>query len=190
MRPQKMNFLQKGLFKTASGWCAAAWTAKGLSALVIPQKNQETALKKLGQYLPPQPVEFWDRPLQPVPSGIQSETKKALAGKPFQTVPVDLFFLTDFQKKILTATTQIPWGQTRTYGWTALKAGSPRGFRAAGQALNRNPVSLLIPCHRVVAGGSRLGGYGGGLDWKIKLLKLEKVKVIDKNRIEPHAAFP
>ena len=50
-----------------------------------------------------------------------------------------------------------------------------RAFRPAGQALNRNPVSLLMPCHRVIAGGAKLGGDGGGLDWKIKLLKLEKI---------------
>ena len=65
-----------------------------------------------------------------------------------------------------------------TYGWVARQAGSPRGFRAAGQALNRNPIFLLIPCHRVIAGGNRLGGYGGGLDWKINLLKGEKVRLL------------
>jgi methylated-DNA-[protein]-cysteine S-methyltransferase len=143
----------------------------------LPQKTKETAFRKLSGYLPAVPVDFWNQLPKPVPVLIQNETKKALSGKRFKSVPMDLFFMTPFQQKVLAATSQIPWGQTRTYGWAALKAGSPRGFRAAGGALNRNPVSLLIPCHRVIAGGSKLGGYGGGLDWKIKLLKLEKVKL-------------
>jgi O-6-methylguanine DNA methyltransferase len=108
---------------------------------------------------------------------IRKETKKALAGKKFKTVPVDLFFMTRFQQAVLSTTTQIPWGETRTYGWVAAKAGSPRGFRAAGQALNRCPISLLIPCHRVIAGGSKLGGYGVDLNRKIRLLKKEKVRL-------------
>jgi O-6-methylguanine DNA methyltransferase len=169
--------LKLGFFKIPSGWCAAAWTLKGVSALTLPQKTKEKALLKLGGYLPKLPTTFWDQPLKAVPTYIQTETKKALAGKRFKPVPIDLFFMTPFQQKVLMATSSIPWGQTRTYGWTALKAGSPRGFRAAGSALNHNPVSLLIPCHRVVASESKLGGYGGGLDWKIKLLKLEKVRL-------------
>jgi methylated-DNA-[protein]-cysteine S-methyltransferase len=177
MNLAKINHLNLGLFRTTSGWCAAAWTKKGVSALVLPQKSKETALKKMKYYLPAVPDVFWNKPLQSVPGFIQNETKKALAGKRFKAVPIDLFFMTPFQQNILIATSQIPWGQTRTYGWTALKADSPRGFRAAGRALNRNPVSLLVPCHRVIAGGAKLGGYGGGLDWKIKLLKLEKVKL-------------
>ena len=177
MNLTKINHLKLGLFKTTSGWCAAAWTKNGVSALVLPQKSKEAALKKMEHYLPSVPDVFWNKPLQPVPAFIQNEIKKALVGKQFKPVPIDLFFLTPFQQKVLTATSQIPWGQTRTYGWTALKAGSPRGFRAAGGALNRNPVSLLVPCHRVIADGAKLGGYGGGLDWKIKLLKLEKVSL-------------
>ncbi|HXL73817.1 MAG TPA: MGMT family protein [bacterium] len=177
MRPEFFDSLFLGVFKTNKGWCAAAWTLKGLSALVLPQSSKEKTLQKLSSHLPPLPKDFWDKRFHPVPAAIRSETRKALAGKNFKSVPVDLFFLTEFQKKILSATSQIPWGQTRTYGWVAAKAGSPKGFRAAGQALNRNPVSLLVPCHRVIAGGSKLGGYGGGLDWKIKLLKMEKLKL-------------
>lgn len=167
--------LSLGVFKTSQGWCAAVWTDKGLSVLVIPEVTKEKALQKVMSYLPPLPADFWNKPLGSVPVLIQQETKKALAGKKFKAVPVDLFFMTRFQQAVLSATAKIPWGQTRTYGWIAAKAGSLRGFRAAGQALNRNPVCLLIPCHRVIAGGSKLGGYGGDLNWKIRLLKLENV---------------
>jgi O-6-methylguanine DNA methyltransferase len=169
--------LSRGAFKTFQGWCAAVWTDKGLSALVVTQASKEKALQKITNYLPPLSHHFWNKPLSSVPVLIQKETKKSLAGKKFMAVPMDLFFMTRFQQAVLSAATRIPWGETRTYGWVAAKAGSPRGFRAAGQALNRCPVSLLIPCHRVIAGGSKLGGYGGDLDWKIKLLKLEKVSV-------------
>jgi len=166
-----------GTFKTSQGWCAAAWTDKGLSVFIISQTSKERAVQKATNYLPPLPRYFWNKPLGSVPVLIKKETRKALAGKKFKAVPVDLFFMTGFQQAVLSATAQIPWGQTRTYGWTAAKAGSPRGFRAAGQALNRSPISLLIPCHRVIASGSKLGGYGGDLNWKIKLLKLEKMRV-------------
>jgi len=112
-----------------------------------------------------------------VPQEIQTETRKALGGKKFRLVGLDLSFLTPFQQKVLLATCQIPWGQVRTYGWAAQKAGSPRGFRAAGQALNRNPVAIFIPCHRVIASGGRLGGYGGDVEWKITLLENEGLRV-------------
>jgi len=169
--------LSLGAFKTSQGWCAAAWTNKGLSALIMPQTSKEKAIQKVTNYLPPLSNCFWNKPLGSVPVLIKKETQKALSGKKFKAVPIDLFFMTQFQQAVLFATVQIPWGQTRTYGWAAAKAGSPRGFRATGQALNRSPISLLVPCHRVIASGSKLGGYGGDLDWKITLLKLEKIRV-------------
>ncbi len=176
--PAKLpDSLLLGAFKTSQGWCAAAWTDRGLSGFVMPQISKEKAIQKVTNCLPPLPTYFWNKPLRSVPVLVKKETQKALAGKKFKAVPVDLFFMTGFQRAVLSATAQIPWGQTRTYGWVAAKAGSPRGFRAAGQALNRSPISLLIPCHRVIATGSKLGGYGGDLDWKIRLLKLEKVRV-------------
>jgi methylated-DNA-[protein]-cysteine S-methyltransferase len=166
-----------GFFQAGKGWCAAAWTPRGLSALVLPRENSSHALRKLHEYLPPLPDDFWKKSPSRVPAPVQSETQKALDGKPFGLPVFDLSFLTPFQQQVLMATCLIPWGQYRSYGWVAKKAGSPRGSRAAGQALNRNPISLLIPCHRVIAGGNRLGGYGGGVEWKIKLLKKEGIKV-------------
>jgi len=180
MRPPDQKWFQSlrwGLFAYGESWCAAAWTPKGLSALILPRTNKALALRKLQEYLPPVPENYWEKKPSKVPAKIQRETKKALAGKPFHYSGFDLSFLTPFQVGVLSATCQIPWGQFRTYGWVAQKAGSPRGFRAAGQALNRNTIPLFIPCHRVIAGGNRLGGYGGGLDWKIKLLKNEGVVV-------------
>ncbi len=168
--------LKWGLFKIGKGICAAAWTPKGLSALILPQASRERALQKLHEYLPASFHRSLEDPPITVPRNIQHQTRRGLSGKPFHLTPFDLSFLTAFQQKILRATCQIPFGQTRTYGWVAGKAGSPRGYRAAGQALNRNTLPLFIPCHRVIASGNRLGGYGGGIAWKIRLLKAEGVE--------------
>lgn len=170
-------YIRYGFFRLGKEWCAAAWTSKGLSALVLPRPSREEALRGLHEYLPPLPTEFWKKPAKPVPQNFQTQTHRALSRKTFHLSGFDLFFLTAFQQKILNATCLIPWGEIRTYGWVAQKAGSPRGFRAAGQALNRNPIPIFIPCHRVIASGNKLGGYGSGLDWKIRLLENEGISV-------------
>ena len=75
---------------------------------------------------------------------------------------------------MLRATASIPYGEVMTYGEVAEHAGSPRGARAAGNALNKNPVPIVVPCHRVVpAGGKGIGGYGGHEERKAHLLRLE-----------------
>jgi methylated-DNA-[protein]-cysteine S-methyltransferase len=79
----------------------------------------------------------------------------------------------DFQRRILKATAAIPFGGHASYGEVAERAGNPRAFRAAGTALGRNPIPIVIPCHRVWAAGGKLGGYTGGLERKRALLELE-----------------
>jgi methylated-DNA-[protein]-cysteine S-methyltransferase len=80
---------------------------------------------------------------------------------------------TEFQKKCWRALLRIPYGETRTYAQIAKAVGNPRGFRAVGMANHDNPVPIIVPCHRVLASDGTLGGYGGGLDVKRKLLELE-----------------
>ena len=80
---------------------------------------------------------------------------------------------TSFQRRVWAALTAIPWGETRTYAQIAAAVGSPRAVRAVGQANHRNPIPILIPCHRVVGADGTLTGYGGGLELKRKLLELE-----------------
>jgi O-6-methylguanine DNA methyltransferase len=88
---------------------------------------------------------------------------------------LDLQALTPFQQSVLQAAQRIPAGTVQTYGQVARAIGKPRASRAVGQALGRNPVPIVIPCHRVVASDGGLGGYsgGGGLDSKRWLLRLE-----------------
>jgi O-6-methylguanine DNA methyltransferase len=87
-------------------------------------------------------------------------------------LPLDLRG-TEFQLSVWCALRQIPFGETRSYAEVARAIGSPRAVRAVGAANGSNPVPIIVPCHRVVASGGGLGGYGGGLDLKRKLLDLE-----------------
>lgn len=81
---------------------------------------------------------------------------------------------TEFQKKVWNELINIPYGETRSYGEIAKRVNNPKGARAIGMANNKNPISIIIPCHRVIGASGKLVGYGGGLDIKEKLLKLEK----------------
>lgn len=82
---------------------------------------------------------------------------------------------TDFQKDVWSALVRIPYGTTTTYGRVAAEVGRPNGSRAVGAAVGRNPIGIIIPCHRVIGADGSLTGFGGGLDNKVALLHLEGV---------------
>ena len=94
-------------------------------------------------------------------------------GRSFST-PCDLQGLTPFTSTVLRTTCQIPYGEVRSYRWVAQRVGRPRATRAVGNALARNPVPILIPCHRVVRSDGSLGGYTLGLQMKRTLLEMER----------------
>ena len=95
------------------------------------------------------------------------------SGAPVEfTLPVDLVG-TAFEMKVWQAIRDIPWGQTRTYGEVAAAIGSPGAARAVGGACGKNPVPLIVPCHRVVGSNGSPGGYTGGLEIKKTLLRIE-----------------
>ncbi|KAA1427052.1 methylated-DNA--[protein]-cysteine S-methyltransferase [Mycolicibacter arupensis] len=81
---------------------------------------------------------------------------------------------TEFQRRVWTALLTIPYGQTRSYGELAGQIGSPTASRAVGLANGRNPISIIVPCHRVIGSNGSLTGYGGGIDCKKSLLELER----------------
>lgn len=89
--------------------------------------------------------------------------------------PIDWSLVVDFGRRVLRATAAIPFGETATYGEIAARAGNPRAARATGNALGHNPIPIVVPCHRVLAAGNRLGGYTGGTDRKELLLGVEGV---------------
>lgn len=82
---------------------------------------------------------------------------------------------TEFERAVWDALLEIPFGETRTYGQIAERIGRPKACRAVGRANGRNPISILIPCHRVIGAGGALTGYAGGLDMKRELLDIEKI---------------
>jgi methylated-DNA-[protein]-cysteine S-methyltransferase len=86
---------------------------------------------------------------------------------------VDTAALAAFQRAVLTELAHVPYGETATYGGLAARIGKPRAARAVGGALNRNPIPIVLPCHRVVGAGGSLVGYAGGLERKRALLALE-----------------
>lgn len=82
---------------------------------------------------------------------------------------------TDFQKRVWNALLNIPYGETRTYKEIAIEVGNEKGARAVGMANNKNPISIIIPCHRVIGSNKKLVGYAGGLHIKEQLLSLERL---------------
>jgi methylated-DNA-[protein]-cysteine S-methyltransferase len=92
-------------------------------------------------------------------------------------VPIDLRWGSPFQRRVLEAARRIPFGSCRCYSDVAEEIGQPNARRAVGNALGRNPVAILVPCHRVVAAGGALGGYTGGIDIKKKLMEIEGISL-------------
>jgi methylated-DNA-[protein]-cysteine S-methyltransferase len=111
-------------------------------------------------------------------AGIVAELKEYFSGTRSRfDFAIDLSLVTPFQRRVLQAAANIPIGQVITYGELAGRIGQPQASRAVGQALGRNPVPVVIPCHRIVGGGGGIGGYTGGLHIKRKLLQIEGVAI-------------
>lgn len=147
----------------------AAKTAKGISFISFSRKEWEGYLKDLKK---DDKIELHKNDVTFFP--LKKALKRYFSGKEVRfPFPFDIFWGTPFQKKVWNEMRKIPYGQTRSYKWLAKKAGGPRKARAVGQACGSNPLSILIPCHRVVREDGELGGFAGGLHIKRKLLKLE-----------------
>ena len=92
---------------------------------------------------------------------------------------------TEFQKEVWRALAAIPFGETRSYGEIARQIGRPKAVRAVGAANGRNPISIIVPCHRVIGSNGKLTGFAGGLETKAFLLKTESEKSIRKDGLSP-----
>ena len=91
-------------------------------------------------------------------------------------MPIDLRGMTEFQHRVLDAASEIPFGRVESYGDIARRIQRPGASRAVGNALGRNPLPIVVPCHRVVTSGGQLGGYTGGLDIKRALMHIEGIE--------------
>ena len=119
-----------------------------------------------------------DYPLAPLPwPGLKKDLKVYLSGQQvdWERYPLDCSGYHPFTAKLLQVVSSIPFGRILTYRQVAEKAGSPLAWRAAGQALKANRHPLIVPCHRVVGSGGKLGGFSGPPGWKRKLLNLENI---------------
>jgi methylated-DNA-[protein]-cysteine S-methyltransferase len=153
------------------GTLVLASTPRGLARLAYVDEGQEDAvLQDIATRLSPRMLAAPARLDEP-----RRELDEYFEGhrRTFE-LTLDLALLGDFTRRVLTATAAIPYGQVSTYREVAAAAGSPRGFRAAGNALGSNPLPIVLPCHRVLHSGGGLGGYTGGLERKRTLLALER----------------
>jgi methylated-DNA-[protein]-cysteine S-methyltransferase len=153
------------------GPLTAAVTPRGLVRVAYDLGDQDRVLEELATRVSPRVLEAPAR-LDDVRRELDSYFEGKLRAF---SVPIDWSVLHGFTHRVLRATARIPFGDVLTYTQVATKAGSPRGSRAAGNALGSNPMPIVVPCHRVVAAGSKLGGYTGGIERKEYLLSLEGV---------------
>jgi O-6-methylguanine DNA methyltransferase len=92
-------------------------------------------------------------------------------------IDIDFIEGTSFQRRVWKTLLEIPYGEVRSYAWVAERIGNPKAVRAVGQANGRNPVAIIVPCHRVIRNDGTIGGYGGGVEVKAELLRREGVDV-------------
>ncbi len=151
------------------GELLVAKTDKGLVRLVWLEWGLDELLDELADKVSPRVVEA------PAPlDDVRRQLDEYFAGDRHDfDLPLDLAMVRGFRRRALRSLAKVPYGELTTYRAVATKAGNERAVRAAGSAVGANPVPIVLPCHRVVRTGGALGGYGGGLDRKRFLLRLE-----------------
>lgn len=156
------------VFNTEMGWVAIIGSERGLVSVSLPHSSAEEAHHSIRadiEHATSSPGRFKD---------LTKRLKAYFSGhRASFTDELDLSQATPFQTKVWQAARLIPYGETRSYGWLAEKAGRPGAARAAGQALGKNRLPIIIPCHRVIGSDGNLGGFSGGLNMKSRLLQLE-----------------
>jgi methylated-DNA-[protein]-cysteine S-methyltransferase len=155
-------------FETRMGWIGLGWNAHGIVTLLLPRPTRARALRDLQREYPDGIVR------DHAPTEMMRELEEYTVGRRRSfDLPLDWSSIKPFQRAVLRAASTIPFGETRSYGWIAHQIGNPKAARAVGRALGANPIPIILPCHRVINSNGGLGGYGGGLPLKVKLLKLE-----------------
>ena len=165
------------VFETATGFCGIAWSAAGITRFQLPAKSADAAERMMLRRAP------GTRPGAPSPvvSEAVAAVKRYFEGEEtdFLALQLDLDGQDDFFQRVYASARRLKWGETTTYGALARQlGGGPEAARDVGQAMARNPIPLIIPCHRVLAAGGKIGGFSapGGAASKKRMLELEGVR--------------
>ena len=166
------------LFDTPIGTCGLAWGPNGIVGLQLPEASADKTRARL-QRRWPEAVE------QTPPPGVQRAIDQVLTlladgTTDLADIPVDLAAAPEFHRKVYEVARTIPPGQTLTYGEIAKRLGVPHESREVGQALSRNPVAIIVPCHRVLGADGKMGGFSatGGVATKRRMLEIEKASAV------------
>jgi len=161
------------VFHTNAGWVGLLGSTTGLLRATLPQNSEQEACRLLGNNLNRAAIS---------PRRFENLMERFRAYFTGQRVDfpdrLDLSGATSFQHRVWQAARLIPYGETRSYAWVAGQIGRSKVARAVGQALGRNPLPIIIPCHRVLAADGGLGGFSGGIATKKYLLSLEGAAAI------------
>ena len=156
------------VFSTDMGWVAVLASEKGLVSTSLPHSSAEEALAEIGNAV--KDATNSPRRLK----GITRRLRDYFGGKKVSFPErLNLSSITPFRQRVWQAARRIPYGETRSYKWLAEQAGKPGAARAVGQAMAKNRLPVIVPCHRVISSGGGIGGFNGGIDVKKRLLKLE-----------------
>jgi methylated-DNA-[protein]-cysteine S-methyltransferase len=160
-------------FDTAIGTCGVAWGARGVVGVLLPEKTEAAARARLARRFPEA------REAEPPPHvrGVIDGIVALLAGdaRDLSDAPLDLEDLPPFARRVYEIARTIAPGETLSYGEIAKRLGEPQAAREVGAALGKNPFPIIVPCHRVLASGGKLGGFSarGGVATKLRLLEIE-----------------
>jgi len=161
------------LFDTAIGRCGIAWNGRGIAALHLPEAREQRTRARLSERLP----EARETPPPPEVQIALDRIAALLRGEEndLSEIPLDMTPVPPFHRRVYEVVRAIPPGMTLSYGEVATRLGADGAARAVGQAMRRNPFAILVPCHRVLAAGGKVGGYSanGGIATKLRLLALE-----------------
>ncbi|MDY0169709.1 MAG: methylated-DNA--[protein]-cysteine S-methyltransferase [Thermoguttaceae bacterium] len=170
--PEPSAGTRRTVFSTELGWMAIVGTGDVLQRLVFGYPTAKEAEEALGtDWLAQSRLAAWN-------DSLQRRLQDYAAGQcvEFDDIPVEMDGLTDFGRRVFLALRRVRYGQTTTYAALAAAAGSPRAARAVGNLMARNSIPLVLPCHRVVCSGKRIGNYSapGGAAMKRQLLEMER----------------
>ena len=175
------NQTRSSAFETSWGWVASAFTGSGLLALTLPKSTRVDAEESLVAQVGSIEVTLSRN------NSIAKQMNEYFNGQRTSfELPLDLSIGTAFQQAVWTAALQVPYGDRCSYAWIGSRIGALLAMRAVGSALGNNPIAVVVPCHRIVRSDGGLGGYGGGLAMKRRLLKLESTcKTLDRSILLP-----